>query len=233
MKTKKISISSGKSLIFALSALSSVMLGTGCPIAGGKVDVPIPVPAQEIKGNAVLGLFKLNNINLPLLPAGHARAPDLATTLVLTDLEIRTVVSGDTQDASTSELLKPTLMGHCRPGQPSLDFMDELTVTIRHVGEPDSAAKTLAHYKRTETSPCSIKLETMMSVELLDYVKDYQIDGIYSGKSNSENITVGGYSRIFTDAEFGGTTDSSTDTGAPGTGTPGTGGGVPTTPVGI
>jgi hypothetical protein len=209
-------------MLFIVPALLSI--GTGCPLVTGKAEVPVVIPVQTLQGSPVLGLFKLNDFKLPLLPAGHATAPAYASTLLLTDIEIRTINPKDPNDSTNSALLKPSRMGECLDGQPDLGFIDELTITIRHKGEADSAAVRLAHYKKTEANPCSIQLVTDQGVELLQYVSDYQIDGTFTGHGNSQSLSIGGFSKIFTDGEFPSSGDSaqsstSSNAGDAGTGT--------------
>jgi hypothetical protein len=176
-------------------------LGTGCPLASGIFEVAVTVPSQQVKGTIVGSMLPLNDFKIPLLPAGQSKAPDQATSVQLTGIELRTVTS-DPADGTSASLRDTSLMGKCRDGQADLGFIQELVIKIRKTTESDSEAKEIAHYTKIDDKPCSISLDTSMGPNLLPYLSGYQLVTFISGTGNSEDITLGGYIRVASDVEF-------------------------------
>jgi hypothetical protein len=181
--------------------ISGILFLSAFFIVNCSIPIPVtqPLPVSTIQGGGLLGsALPVQNFNLPIV-SGSQQLPPGAKAIHLKVLAIRSVLN-DPSDQTDSALENDSIVEQCPAGRAQLGFIDSVTIKIKHQGEGDSKAVTLATYTKPASGaePCGFHMQTA-DVNIKDYVSDYALVPEVSGKAPKEDVQIAGYIELIDD----------------------------------
>ena len=194
----------------AAALLSVSMLSSGCLVTSGSISgISVrSVPAQLVESGGILGdLLGLVGMEFPFSASalGSAAAYEGTTAIYVEELALRTLF--ETPEDQTPEAMEdPTLVAACRPGQKPITWIHSMTIKVQRAGAPETA-QVLAHHSFPESQQdangiCGFFFD-LESVNLMDYLPDYELVVDAEGRPPREDTWIGGFATLTFDGEYG------------------------------